>query len=568
MLKWKPRLIQYEKCIKVIGVGAVAGFAFIWSNDYGISSWVCMMVMTFITVFSRSRKLKYTLLYTVSEFLVSTVWIFVFVEIITLGHFGNWFLGTFGTGGYQNWYYNSLGMSFFLFDVDFSFLMLVQAFVCMVYIIKLFLCYANTKALIRYGIPAFINMTGFCAGNEYKLLSGGELRQLALCALFFTVLFEFLNLICFCEKKKEICEIIIVSSMIISLAWIISDFKQEFLFWKVNEKTGKYISQMGGRVTSLGQDLIDTSKFLDGETFFSTYASAQEVVENVFQPSGTDYIIHVLGDSQREKYLESFRKSDFTYAATIKETYEPYEYWGQRANWFFYRELYNNWHPIYANTYEKYWEKNVKGETYTLSGKYDIEVKNIDESTKKIIIRTEKSISGVADVYIDYAVKKKDNKIAKLLFHSVLKVQNSGTQYAEDEYYEYNYLRNTGKEYIPVTIVDGYGEVTLTSLPDSSTYLELYAGSCDAIYNVMYNYIEVSSVKDSGTEIVVSTVNNKLNKDILKNVIGIVIGRDSYRISQVKEDNDQLYIIIPDVEDAINIDDFDLKNGNMFQIVR
>ena len=391
MIKRKSAWVQYGVYIKIIGVGLIAGLAFIWSNDYGISCWVCLLVMTFIVVFSRTRKIKYALLYTIFEMFISTLWIFIFVEIITLGHFRNWFLGTFGTGGYQNWYYNSLGMSFFLFDVDFSFLMLIEGFLCVIYLIKLFVCHADTRSLVRYGVPAFIIMTGFCAGNEYKLLSGGELRQMALSALFLTVLYEFLVFVCSYGKKKKICEIVIIYSSIVSLAWIISDFKQEVLFWKVDEKIGQYISQLGGRITSLGQDLTDTSRFLDGDSFFATYASAQEVVENTFQPSGTDYIIHALGDSQREKYLNSFKKGDFTYTATIKETYELYEYWCQRANWFLYRELYDKWHPVYANAYEKYWARNTQEETHTLSGKYNIEVENVDESTKKLILRTDKS---------------------------------------------------------------------------------------------------------------------------------------------------------------------------------
>ena len=568
MIKRKSAWVQYGVYIKIIGVGLIAGLAFIWSNDYGISCWVCLLVMTFIVAFSRTRKIKYALLYTIFEMFISTLWIFIFVEIITLGHFRNWFLGTFGTGGYQNWYYNSLGMSFFLFDVDFSFLMLIEGFLCVIYLIKLFVCHADTRSLVRYGVPAFIIMTGFCAGNEYKLLSGGELRQMALSALFLTVLYEFLVFVCSYGKKKKICEIVIIYSSIVSLAWIISDFKQEVLFWKVDEKIGQYISQLGGRITSLGQDLTDTSRFLDGDSFFATYASAQEVVENTFQPSGTDYIIHALGDSQREKYLNSFKKGDFTYTATIKETYELYEYWCQRANWFLYRELYDKWHPVYANAYEKYWARNTQEETHTLSGKYNIEVENVDESTKKLILRTDKSVNGVADVYIDYAVKKKDNRIAKLLFHSVLKVQNTGTQYAEDEYYEYNYLRNAGNEYIPVTVVDGYGEVTLTSLPDAATHLELYESSCDTIYNVIYDYVEASFVEDKGAEILVATADNKFNEDILKDIAGIMIEENVYQVLEVRKDDGQLYIVIPDEEDTINIDDSVLDDGNMFQIVR
>ena len=93
-------------------------------------------------------------------------------------------------------------------------------------------------------------------------------------------------------------------------------------------------------MTELGDDILATEAFLNGEEFWSTYASAQEVQQGTFQPSGTDYIIHVMGDRQREEYLNKFKTSDFRYTATIRESYNIWERWIMRANWFFYRELY------------------------------------------------------------------------------------------------------------------------------------------------------------------------------------------------------------------------------------
>ena len=138
-------------------------------------------------------------------------------------------------------------------------------------------------------------------------------------------------------------------------------------------KDGIAVEELGGNLTSLGEDLKATEEFLDENEFFATYASAQEVLNNTFQPSGTDYIIHVLGDSQREAYLNAFRTGSFKYAATIRETYTDWEYWVQRANWFFYRELYENWHPVYANSYELYWERNEKENQNKITDGYSVE---------------------------------------------------------------------------------------------------------------------------------------------------------------------------------------------------
>ena len=93
----------------------------------------------------------------------------------------------------------------------------------------------------------------------------------------------------------------------------------------------------------------------------------------------------------------------------MKETYTQYEYWIERANWFFYRELYNNWHPIYSNDYEKYWERNETGED-NIRGEFSVKIEDVNASAKKIIIDAgDETISGYADLYIDYAVKKNNS---------------------------------------------------------------------------------------------------------------------------------------------------------------
>lgn len=567
----KILLGKYKKYIEPVAIGMIAGFAFIWSNDYGISCWFCLIIMSFIFAFSKFRRIKQALLNMSLVIFSSIIWIFVFIEILTLGHFKNWFMSIFGTGGYQGWYYNNT-KSYFIYQLDLSFLVLVQAFLCLFYIIRLFNTHAKGCALTRYGIPAFANMVSFCAINEYQLLSGGGLYQVAFAVLFFTVLYEILLFIGSLGKTKKIYKLVIVTSMVMSLALIISDFKDEVFFWKLNEKDGKYVSQMGGSMTYLGDDLINTSQFLNGKSFFATYASAQEVMEDTFQPSGTDYIIHVLGDSSREKYMDSFKNGDFTYAATIKPTYTPWEYWVQRANWFFYRELYNEWHPVYSNSYEVYWERNEE-ESYVLKDEFEIKVKNIDKSTKKIIVNADQSINGIADVYIDYSVKKKDRKLSKLSFRKVLKVKNTGVRYSKEPndsiekgWYESNYLRDSGSEYIPIPVVNGYGEVTLTSFPESATYLELYESSCKSIYQVVSSYVEVISVKDSLTETKITVDKNEFNKDILKDIKEVVINEEEYQVIEVEEKESCYIVHVLNKGKPIKKENDILKSGNMFQI--
>lgn len=472
------------KGLPAVITGMVAGTAFVWSNDYGVSTWLCLIIMYLYVSIIRHKTVKPVICDTLLIFVGSAISIFIFVEVLTLGHFSNWVGVTFGTGGYQSWYYNS-SKSYFLYDVDFSFVMMIQALITLVYLYKIFREQGNEIAVIRYGIPAFVNMTCFCAVNEYKLLSGGGSREVALSVLFITIAYEISAIIEeFFEKFKISPKRFTAVVLVVSFAWILSTAKDEFLFTYTTEKDGEYVESMGGNMTSLYSDMKSAHDFLNGNEFFATYASGQEVYENTYQPSGTDYIIHVLGDEQRTQYLDQFINGDFKYAVTIRKDYTDWEYWVERANWFFYRELYKNWHPVFSNTYETYWERNESEEQNIISGEFVVQVDYIDDTTIKLIIDTDENISGVADVYIDYQIDKQGgSRLAILQFQSNLKVQNMNVN-ASDMYYESNYLRPISNEFVPMTIQNGHGELVLTSAPDRTTALRLKEAICTEIYTV------------------------------------------------------------------------------------
>ena len=80
----------------------------------------------FFTLLVREKKIGKTILGTVLSVLISLIAICVLVELFTFGHLKEWYGSVFGTGGYQSWYYDT-SKSYFLFDVDFSFLMMLQA---------------------------------------------------------------------------------------------------------------------------------------------------------------------------------------------------------------------------------------------------------------------------------------------------------------------------------------------------------------------------------------------------------------------------------------------------------
>lgn len=557
------RLIEKKFATKMriaspVLTGVVAGFSFVWSNDFGISCWLCIFLMSFWYKLTEDRKLSDSLKTAGIELGSSLVSVFIFVEIFTVGHFGEWLQSTFGTGAYQRWYYNS-EKTYYVWDADFSYLVIIQAGLCIYYLIRMLsLRSKDGDERKKFTGLAYVNMVGVCAVQEYRILSGGNSREVAFSILFMTVLYEIISLIIRVIGKMNNHYVVTVVSMISGMALVFSFAHDEFVFDFLTEKEGVYISEMGGNVTNLGDDLLNTAQFLGEDKFFSTYASAQEVVSNQFQPSGTDYIIHVLGDEQRTEYLNAYNNGDFRYVTTIKDSYTDWEYWVQRANWFLYRELYKDWHPVFANTYEVYWERNEANEKHALENEFDLQVIQVDDSTVKISIQSSSQGNGIADVFIDYEVKSRGNLTSYLNLQKMLKVENTGIVYArQGSFYESNYLRDKSAEYIPVPITNGYGEVTLTSNPKKSSYLELYSCKLNTVYTVTSDYLEISEVRDGNTLCVVTS---EKAKNAVPNISEVIYGGSQYSVEEIAQDGNGIYIRV-----AGNIE---ISKSNMVELVR
>ncbi len=548
-------LVNHKEIVAAVGTGVLAGFAFVWCSDYGISIWFCTIFMIFFICLSRTRSIKKSLVVVLFELLGSVAGIFVFASIFTFGHALGWLEATFGTGGYQSWYYNSTAKSFYLYDVDFSFLMLLQAAVCVTYLVAIFKKNATLDVLKRYGIPAFANMVCFCAVNEYKLLSGGDAKEFALTTLFVTIVVEIIGVIINSAASKRIQKTAFIMTMVLSICWIGSTAQEELIFSRSN-KEGVYIPALGGNVTDLDRDLNSTAEFLGDDTVWATYSSGQELLSDKFQPSGTDYIIHVLGDKQRAEYMEKFSSEDFQYAATIKKSFSDWEYWLERANWFFYRELYANWHPVYSNSYELYWERN-QGESNAITDGIVVSVEDISSTHIKIVIETDSQVNGMADVYIDYKVDKNGGKGSLLVFNKMLKVENTGTSYADPgENHDMNYLRESSKEYIPIQITNGHGEVMLTSEPSQDTVLTVNEVSCEQIYTTLADYIEVlSSALADGTTILTLPYSES-NANLIKGARKFIFKDGEYEITDINFEGEYIFF---EIQGEV---DFDVRNGN------
>ena len=546
--KYREASERQKKEIQIAGYSLIGGIIFAYSNDYGICSWVCFGIMLGIVVWARENRFRRALLRGFQYIAISLISLGICISALTQGHILEWLNQTFGTAGYQTWYYLT-EHSYYLSDIDFSPISVMQGLLILYYIVKIFQNKGDSFAVRRYAVPAAINMTALLASNEYKLLSGSTLYEVSHALCILTLLFEALRYVLPIFKKYRIIRIVkfaVGAVIITSCLWIISDSNRQIQKYNAPDR-GVYIDELGGYLTVYGNDLQDTSEFLGEKKVFATYASAIEDITDQYQPSKSDYIIHVLGERAREEYLQCFRENNFDYAATIQESRYDWEYWIRGANWFFYRELYRNYHPVYGNTYELFWEENTEEDTSIPGNQVHLEIQNVDHSTCKLIITADTSMNGVADVNLSYNASKNDASPANYLMWfycvNVLNTSDNPALY-HSERDQFN-LPAQGEVQIPIQMINGYGEVTITSQPLDNTDLCIESASVNEVFDVIYNYIKVDSIQPADNESsIFITANNAMNRIKLENVSSIEIGGLRSEITNIEFCEDTIKLTI------------------------
>lgn len=454
--------------------------------------------------------------------MICSISIILIVFFITKGNIVSWFSQTFGIGSFQTYYFLS-GKSYYIYNLDFSFSTIIQFLISIVYLILLLKHHGSFYSIKRFGVPALLNLTAFCAANEYKLLSGGYLHEVSQIILFFTVFFEILgcvikNIEALKKANFHIKIIATIFTIMICTAWCgYLSYQKVLSYQKTNEDSNaKYIDSLGGYFYTKSNDLTEAYDFLDGESVWSTYASAIECMTSQFQPSGYDYIIHVLGEEARKKYINSFNESDFKYVATITPNVTDYYNWIYSANWFFTKELLKEWHPAFSNGYEMFWERNNDNENFVVSSKnIAVKSKRISESQYKIMLISTTDINGVADVNISYKSEKSQSWKSKTIWFYHIKVKETNPIY-EGQLEGFNLPNNGENISIPVNVINGYGEIIVTSAPEENTKLEITDINCNNIYTVEHNYLHVLSTQQLPENIENYCVIEIENNDILK----------------------------------------------------
>ncbi|RRJ62202.1 hypothetical protein EHV15_03995 [Paenibacillus oralis] len=476
-IKWLDNEI-----IRVGLLGLLSGSCLLWSNDYGISVCLAISYIFFLTKFHLNLTfMKQFLIYILGAFLGAVFLVLLF----TWGNLYNWIdYNFFGVAKDQFWYYERNATSKFLVLTD---LPINFEIVCGI-LMSLFLSYKvrKGKATKKEILLLLVMLSTLLAGYAYAIGSLKEGQFIPFYLIFyisvFSIILNYIKSIHFINKKLAVFIKIFIPIMV--LFFLVP--KISISINQLHENRGVYVKELGGNLSQYGESLQLVAKYFvsDGE-LFSTYSSALDVMSDKFQPSGIDYLIHVLGDQYREKYLKSFHENRPRYVTTIREDYTQWEYWVKRENWFFYREFLKNYKPIAVTEYNILWEKTNK-DMLVKATVEDLKVTQVSENTVEIYVKTNPKITNaVADVTINYSSHWNKKRWKGL---GVRKIVNVSDGWNIEGQGNYNIPEEHSNYAIPIRIIDGEGVVQITSYPTDLTNIAVEYANINNFYIDKINY--------------------------------------------------------------------------------
>lgn len=469
-----------------------SGLSIIYSNDVGIASYISLTFIVLLTTIQNKFIFKKVIGRLFLHFLLSFFGFILGLLIFTKGNVLYWIEFTLGAGSYQRWYFNSDKIFYFseIIGTKWIYFGLLMLLYYLYLSFKFSKCEKDCEKYLFNNVLIYIILTSIINSLFYRVVSGGNSNELLFLCLFtiiITYLFEYTYSKFKVFNLRLEMPIILLSCIIISINY----------FQTINTPhQGKYVSELGGYLNQYADSLEEAKIYIGDEKIFSTYASALEVMTNQYQPTGTDYIIHVLGDEARKKYIDNFNNGDYKFVQTIKSEFSGWEYWIRNSNWFFYRELLKKYEPTFATDYSLIWEKSENNNI--VNDEVNIELKQLENNKYMVICRTEKAIDAIADLEISYVSKRSESFFKSGLVNHYTFVTDFAAEYNVKTPIVNHFIPNNAIDYnIPVTLTNGQGHIVIESLPKDKTTLTINnIQVVNLINNPFDTYIETSSLVD------------------------------------------------------------------------
>ena len=483
-------LRRYLPLGPTLAVPFIAGAMVPWSNDMGASMYLAVSLAYGLFLLRQyGTKIRTVALRVGQYIVVSVLGLGISVTLISWGHPLSWLRQARGVSAYQAWYYGS-GQGeklYYLSELDLNWSFWVMLALAVVFAVVIFRARSQENAVRAAGL--FALCLGMAFWNIlYCLLSsaqnGPDGGAKALLAILVPV-FAAAGLAWLAGHKERVFALLRrglppVAALFGCAVLALGTWQQIDARIQGREEGYTRVDSLGGWLGDNAAKLATEQSILAGRTVWSTYASALEAMEGQLQPSGTDYIIHVLGDSQRVAYLQQFQAGGFDLVQTPSYKVTSYERWSRNANWWFYRELYRYWVPV-GNTFvcggmHIFWQRNGVDNDMGVATTVDI-----DQTAENVVTITitadDPTFCGVADLTLHYSHTVDADFLLRGGVGSYLHVspdtekrlcEESGRESLNCEFF----IPTDKDTYsIPVTMENGVGTVTLTSLPGDAAHL-------------------------------------------------------------------------------------------------
>ncbi|MCI9012459.1 MAG: hypothetical protein HFI59_00670 [Lachnospiraceae bacterium] len=552
----------------IVPVFFVSGFLTVWSNDFGYASVGCLfIILVLLNIFGGNCRFHERLLRYATALLSTVAGALLSITIITHGNIKDYVTTSMGVADYQFWYYGYVYGKYMtiadLFsDSGFTMLTVIFFFHAVCFLIKVIRGRADDDSICKL----FLHSACYGAALIYVVGSGSHNdTPVRIVTYIFALewIWKGIRRICLIEKFKRVrtvrrvfCKRFRViyanrRALYIFIMLFLYCISVNMLRKNITYRNKEEIKGLGvNSVIGSGLDEY-AGKFVDG-SLFSTYAGAMETVNDIFQPTGTDYIIHVLGDEQRQRYLDNFLQNEYPYASTLKNEYTQWEYWASRANWFFYRELLLYYEPVRETNYSVIWGRT--GKENTVETEVCLSWEYMNESTCRIDLELPDYEDGAyVDLYLKYDAVWTQDRLRCGGLRKVLCVQDGGEQYNNYGGNACYYLREKSDGcHIPVHIRNGKGYAYISSYPLSCTKLENVAVSVEKVikepvyalhvtnYTDLNRFVSVNSVSQDG--MLLKFDNTEFIYGRLENAGQIRSGNEIGVVNSVWRDGNYIYV--------------------------
>ena len=483
--EWFFKLKVYQQGILI---GFIAGSFVPWSNDWGIACYVSV-AFTFFLFMCKNYKFKKIIQGTVSYIVSSVIGLVTILCVVTKGNPIAWVSFTFGVSSWQKTYYGTNSHDKIMalnqlppFAGQKPFFTFVTVFLILLFLGTVLVVILSKKISTRKMQIVYLSTTLFVYTYLYWIGSSYDEEILLVSAsLLYIIPLSFVYILVkqFAENSsrkwvKGAFHIFVLTGIVVVSLGCIEAGNTYRRGYEVqfSASSNLYIKELGGNIGSYHDDILEAVQKLKGKTLFSTYASAVECVRDEFQPSGSDYIIHALGEEAREKYIDSFRETDPDVVGFINRTFSKWEGWATFENWDFYRAVLPDYSYYFDTEYASYYSKSDPG-INVIQTNVDVITEEISDGEFLIHVKTNKNIKhGLVDIKVKYSSALQNFNIKRIPLGKIVFATGSGEFLFSDQFEGFFLPSETIGKYLPIEIIDGEGWLRLQLLPDEQVRFE------------------------------------------------------------------------------------------------